>query len=192
MHLHISLLDGKGKNVFDDGSDAGSPILGHALAGAVAGLVDSMLIFAPHQNSYRRFAIESHAPMAVCWGYENRTAALRVPLGPPSQRRVEHRVSGADANPYLVLAAILGAILTGLEDQKPPPPPITSSSYALDLPTLPSSWDDAINHFTNSAVISRILPETLRDMLIGCKIQELQRFSGDISPFEYHSYLDQV
>ena len=192
MHLHVSLLDGKGKNVFDDGSDAGSPILGHALAGALAGLADSMLIFAPHQNSYRRFAIESHAPMAVCWGYENRTAALRVPLGLPSQRRIEHRVSGADANPYLVLAAILGAILTGLEDQKPPPPPITSSSYALDLPTLPSSWDDAINHFTNSTVIARILPETLRDMLIGCKIQELQRFSGDISPFEYHSYLDQV
>jgi glutamine synthetase len=192
MHLHISLVDGKGKNVFDDGSDAGSPVLGHGLAGALAGLADSMLIFAPHQNSYRRLAIESHAPMAVCWGYENRTAALRVPLGPPSQRRIEHRVSGADANPYLVLAAILGAILNGLEDQQPPPPPITSSSYALDLPALPSSWGDAINHFTNSTAITRTLPKALCDMLIGCKKQELQRFSGDISPFEYHSYLDQV
>jgi len=192
MHLHVSLLDGKGKNVFDDGSDAGSLVLGHALAGALAGLDDSMLIFAPHQNSYRRFAIESHAPMAVCWGYENRTAALRVPLGPPSQRRIEHRVSGADANPYLVLAAILGAILTGLEDQKPPPPPITSSSYMLDLPLIKTRWDVAIDRFVDSPFIARMLPAILCDMFIDCKRQELQRFSGVVSPFEYHSYLDQV
>jgi len=156
------------------------------------GLADSMLVFAPHQNSYRRFAIESHAPMSVCWGYENRSAAIRVPLGPPSQRRIEHRVPGADTNPYLVLATILAAMLTGIEDQKSPPEPVSTSAYALDLPVIPTRWEAAIDRFAESPLIARMLPVTLRDMFVDCKRQELLRFSGDVSPFEYHSYLDQV
>ena len=192
MHLHISLLDGAGRNVFDDGGETGSETLRHAIAGGLSGLADSMLVFAPHQNSYRRFAIESHAPMSVCWGYENRTAAIRVPLGPPSQRRIEHRVPGADTNPYLVLATILAAMLTGIEDLKSPPEPLSTSAYALDLPVIPTRWEAAIDRFAESPLIARMLPVTLRDMFVDCKRQELLRFSGDVSPFEYHSYLDQV
>lgn len=125
-------------------------------------------------------------------GYENRTAAIRVPLGPPSQRRIEHRVPGADTNPYLVLATILAAMLTGIEDLKSPPEPLSTSAYALDLPVIPTRWEAAIDRFAQSPLIARMLPVTLRDMFVDCKRQELLRFSGDVSPFEYHSYLDQV
>ena len=120
MHVHLSVIDKLGKNIFDDGSDAGSQTMQYALAGLLAAMPESMLIFAPHHNSYRRFAIGSHAPLAACWGYENRTTALRIPLGPSQQRRIEHRVAGADTNPYLVLATILAGVLAGLNQGAPP------------------------------------------------------------------------
>jgi len=191
MHVHLSMLDETGKNVFDDGTEAGSDVFRNAIAGAMQGLNDSMLIFAPHQNSYRRFMAETHAPMIPSWGYENRTAAIRVPLGPNSQRRLEHRVAGADTNPYLVLAAILSAVLVGIEDRLEPPAPVTGNAYEEDIPPLPLDWGTAIDCFANSAVIKRMLPLTLVEMFGDCKRQERLRFATDVSPFEYRTYLDQ-
>ncbi len=80
---------------------------------------------------------DKHAPTAISWGYENRTAAIRIPAGNPGARRIEHRVAGGDVNPYLMLAAILGAALTGIEDEIEPPPPVTGNAYAMDLPQIP-------------------------------------------------------
>ena len=192
MHVHLSILDNKGRNIFDDGSEEGSVALRHALAGLLAAMPESILIFAPHQNSYRRFAIEQHAPIAACWGYENRTTALRVPLGPSSQRRIEHRVAGADTNPYLVLAAILAGVLAGLETEDTPPPPHIGSAYEADLPGLPASWKAAHNAFAEANILKRYFPEVFCQMLLDCKAQEIRRFASDISAFEYKSYLDQV
>jgi glutamine synthetase len=98
----------------------------------------SMLIFAPHASSYDRFVPGAHAPTGIAWAHENRTTALRVPSGAPAARRIEHRVAGGDINPYLFLAAILGAALNGLEDHEPPPPPITGNAYDQDLRALPA------------------------------------------------------
>ena len=192
MHVHLSVLDEKGRNIFDDGSEQGSAAMRHALAGLLAAMPESMLIFAPHQNSYRRFAIEQHAPIAACWGYENRTTALRVPLGPSSQRRIEHRVAGADTNPYLVLAAILAGVLAGLESEDTPPPPHIGSAYEADLPALPASWKAAHDAFAEGDMLKQYLPEVFRQMLLDCKAQEMRRFASDISAFEYKSYLDQA
>jgi glutamine synthetase len=191
MHVHLSMLNHKGKNVFDDGTDEGSEIFFNAIAGAIRALPDSMLIFAPHQNSYRRFLAETHAPIIPCWGYENRTAAIRVPLGPSSQRRLEHRVAGADTNPYLVLAAILSAVLFGIEDKLDPGMAIEGNAYEADIPPLPLEWGSAIDLFANSDLIKRMLPLTLVEMFGDCKQQERQRFAIDVSPFEYRTYLDQ-
>ncbi|MEM9744994.1 MAG: glutamine synthetase family protein, partial [Pseudomonadota bacterium] len=113
MHVHWSLLDAEGANVFAADEPTGSATLKAAVAGMLAALPESMLILAPHFNSYRRFTDESLAPTRVSWGVDNRTVALRIPDSDAANRRVEHRVAGADANPYLTLTALLGAGLMG-------------------------------------------------------------------------------
>jgi len=102
LHTHFSIIDKEGTNVFDNGGTEGSPLLMNAVAGCLAAMHDSALIFAPHDNSYERLVPEAHAPNAICWAYENRTSAIRIPSGNPKARRIEHRVAGGDVNPYLL------------------------------------------------------------------------------------------
>ena len=116
LHTHFSLLDRDGNNVFDNGGPEGTTMLHNAVAGCLAAMHDCTLIFAPHANSYDRLVPGMHAPTGIAWAYENRTAAVRIPSGSSAARRIEHRVAGGDVNPYLMLAAILGAALIGIED----------------------------------------------------------------------------
>ena len=110
LHIHLSLLDGEGRNLFGETPD-GERHLGHAVRGLQDLMAESMLVFAPNANSYRRLRPLTYAPTAPTWGWNNRTVALRIPPGGPSARRIEHRVAGSDANPYLVLAAMLAGVL---------------------------------------------------------------------------------
>ena len=192
LHVHISLLDDEGRNLFDDGGASGSDMMRFVIGGLLAHMADSMLIFAPHLNSYRRLALEMHAPVVICWGYENRTVAVRVPHGPGASRRIEHRVAGADSNPYLMLAIILATAMWGMHDKTDPGSPVADNAYALDLPRLPDNWQDAIKRFETSAIIKSLLPDTCQQMFVDCKMQEYREFQQQISPFEYFSYLDQV
>jgi glutamine synthetase len=150
----------------------------------------SMAVFAPHFNSYRRFAPNSHAPGAVGWGYENRTTAIRIPGGPDAARRIEHRVAGADANAYLILAAILGAALQGMDKKEMPAPATVGNAYAADLPKLPTNWGDALDIFEGSSSMDAIFAPILRSIFLKAKHQELARFATEVSPFEYRTYLD--
>ena len=134
MHVHCSMMQADGRNLFDDGTEAGSDALRHAVAGCLAGLAESTLIFAPHAGSYDRFVPGAHAPTGISWGYDNRTTALRIPLSPPAARRIEHRVAGADSNPYLLFAALLGAKLYGIEGQMEAPAPLTGNAYTQNCP----------------------------------------------------------
>lgn len=192
LHVHFSLLGRDGANLFDDGSEAGSETMRHAVGGLLAAMPESTLLFAPHMNSYRRLRPGSHAPAAVAWGYENRTTAIRIPGGPPRSRRIEHRVAGADANPYLVLAAILGAALAGIEGQVAPPPPITGDAYSRKLPGIPPDWASAVDAFEQGTMIPTFLAPTLQRMLIDCKRQEAEVFARRVTDFEYHTYLETV
>ncbi len=195
LHMHLSVLDSNGENIFDNGDAEGSEMLHYAVAGVLHAMPESMLLFAPHLNSYRRFTPEQHAPMAACWGYENRTAAVRIPGGPSSQRRIEHRVAGADTNVYLVMAAILGAVLGGIERKMGPPTPIKNSAYDnnhRNMTTLPLSWQDSVDAFVAGKMLNEFIPDLLRDMMIKTKKQEMRRFTALVTPFEYQSYLDQV
>ncbi|MEZ5911834.1 MAG: glutamine synthetase family protein [Paracoccaceae bacterium] len=192
LHTHFSLIDGEGRNVFNDGSAEGSPILKHAVAGCLAAMHDCTLIFAPHANSYDRLVPGKHAPTAICWGYENRTSAVRIPSGSASARRIEHRVAGGDVNPYLMLAAILGAALMGIEDEMTPPKPITGNAYALDLPQLPETWADAIDTFENSEVVARLFPKDLVRNYILTKRQELHYMADLDEAEQVELYLDTV
>jgi glutamine synthetase len=192
LHTHFSLIDGEGKNVFNDGSAQGTHFLRHAVAGCLDAMHDSALIFAPHANSYDRLVPDAHAPTAVAWGYENRTTAIRIPAGKPSARRIEHRVAGGDVNPYLMLAAILGAALTGIEDRIEPPAPVTGNAYAKELPQIPGSWAEAIDAFENSLIVERFLPRELIRNYVLTKRQELHYMTELNREEQVELYLDTV
>jgi glutamine synthetase len=191
FHVHFSLLDTEGRNVFDNGGPEGTALMHHAVGGLLELMRASALVFAPHRNSYRRLQPNAHAPTEVVWGYETRQAAIRIPGGPNVARRVEHRVAGADANPYLVLAAILGAALEGIERRIVPPAPLASTPAGSGA-SLPLDWKDAIDAFGESAALTRVFDGILRETFLGMKKQELQVFSRQISAFEHETYLEIV
>jgi len=172
MHVHMSVTDAHKQNVFDNGLQAGSGVLKQAVAGCLSGMPGAMLVFAPHANSYARFTPGNHAPTGAAWGYENRTTAIRIPGGDPAGRRLEHRMPGGDTNPYLVLAAILGAALIGIEDDVAPPAPVMGNAYGQPVLKVPTDWDEAIARFDTSPRMARIFPKLLIDMLVRMKRQE--------------------
>jgi glutamine synthetase len=190
MHVHFSIIDQNGNNLFDDGTERGSDLLLHAVQGLLETMRDYTLIWAPHANSYRRLTPGAHAPTAVSWGYENRTVAVRIPGGSAQARRIEHRVSGADANPYLVLAAILGGALHGMNSSKLPPKPVTGNAYDQSLPQLVPDWTSAVSVLKDSKF--DLLPSAMVTALQQMKLQEISRFQSDISAFEYQTYLGTV
>jgi len=195
MHAHFSILDENSHNIFDDGSDRGAPVMRHCVGGVMANMKQSMILFAPHLNSYRRMAPGQHAPTSILWGYENRTASVRIPGGASTDRRIEHRVAGADTNPYLVTMAILGAAMHGMTESIEPDEPVDGNCYDVIVDadrTLPDSWDEAIKLFEDGDRIGGCFTEKMRDMIVRMKKQESAVFAKKITPFEYQSYLEQV
>ncbi|MFK7743585.1 MAG: glutamine synthetase family protein [Roseobacter sp.] len=192
LHVHFSVLDADGNNIFDDGTDRGTDVLRHAVNGCLNAMPGSALVFAPHANSFDRMVPGSHAPTGISWAYENRTSAIRIPSGNPAARRIEHRVAGGDVNPYLMLAAVLGAAINGIEDAQEPPAPITGNAYAADLPQIPGDWQTAIDTFEKDPNIARIFPAELIRNFVLTKKQEL-KYMADLTPAEQvNIYLDTV
>ncbi len=192
MHVHFSVIDAKGNNVFNDGGTKGTDLLCNAVAGCLSAMSGSTLIFAPHANSYARFTAGSHAPNGLAWGYENRTTAIRIPAGDPAARRIEHRVAGGDVNPYLILSAILGAAMLGIEDDMQAPDPIAGNAYSADLTRLPETWSDALTAFQNDPLLPRIFNKTLIENFVMTKTQELSYFEDLESSEQVDLYFDTV
>jgi glutamine synthetase len=188
QHLHVSVLDKDGNNIFGSEKPEGTPALRHAIAGMQALLPAGMAIFAPNQNSYRRFVGNSYAPVAATWGVNNRTVGLRVTAGPPKSRHVEHRVSGADANPYLALAAMLAGVHYGLTNKLDPGPPIVGDGYAQadKAPvTLPKHWYAAVDTFEASDILKDYLGARFHAMYIIVKRTEQDRYNTHIPVVDY-------
>jgi glutamine synthetase len=192
MHVHFSVIDKDGKNIFANDTFEGTPALQQAIAGCLKGIADLTLIFAPHGNSYERLVPESHAPTGICWAYDNRTASVRVPGGSFKARRIEHRVAGGDVNPYLFLAAVLGSALIGIEDKLTPPAPISGNAYEQDQPQIPDTWEAAIDRFEESDIAERIFPTHLIQNLVLTKRQELHYLSSMSESEKLDLYLDTV
>jgi glutamine synthetase len=192
MHVHCSILDELGDNIFDDGSGFGSEQLRQAVAGCLEYMAESTMIFAPNFNSYRRFQPGTHAPTSPLWGYENRTVSVRIPTGKHAARRLEHRVAGADANPYLVFAVLLSSIFVGIEQKLDPGPPIEGDGYQQAGKPLPQYLPDAIHLFEKSEFIRRYLGEELQRIYSLSKHQENSEFRRRISELEYQSYLEKL
>jgi glutamine synthetase len=184
----VSLLDGQGRNVFDDGTDKGSDTLRHAIAGLAGVMADSMLLFAPHRNSYRRLQRGVHGPLVPTWGYENRYVAMRIPNGEGASRRIEHRIAGADANPYLSLAVILAGILHGIDAGEEPEPPTTAGPGKPEA-RLPGNWETALAAFERSEFIREALGAEFQRAMTEVKRVEQEQFLAQVSPLEYDSYL---
>lgn len=192
MHVHVSVLDKDGNNVFDDGEQDGTQVLRQAVAGCLAAMPGSSLIFAPHANSYARFVEGAHAPTAAAWGYENRTVAVRIPGGPTAARRIEHRTAGGDINPYLLLSAVLGSIMIGVEDQMTPPAPVVGNAYANDLPGLAPDLEAAIDAFAKDPYMARIFHPLMIDNLLRTKRQECAKMADLPADQHWKAMLERV
>ncbi len=192
MHVHCSVLDESGKNIFDDGTERGTPLLHNAIAGCLEHMPDSVAIFAPSYNAYRRFQPGCHAPTYPSWGYENRTVAVRVPAGTNAARRLEHRVAGADANPYLLFAVLLSAMMDGIEQNLSPGDPIKGDGYSQAGTTLPVYMPDAVRMFSESDFIRSALGPELQRIFTLTKEQEIAEFRKRITELEYQSFLERL
>lgn len=193
MHVHVSLQDHDGTNAFAADDPAGTPLLRQAIGGLQRTMAESMLIFAPNANSYRRFRHQSYAPVASTWGINNRSVSLRVPAGAPGSRHIEHRVSGADANPYLVAATVLAGVHEGIVAKLDPGPPVTGNGYerAIARP-LPGDWRSAIAAAESSAFLREALGESFLRSFIAIKSQEWDKFNALVPAIDYDWYLDNV
>ena len=191
FHVHFSLLNEAGENVFDDGTEQGSAMMKQAVAGMMKTMPDTMLTLAPNQNSYRRFMPGAHAPTFASWGYENRTVALRIPESPCVARRIEHRVAGADANPYLVLASVLAGALYGIENELEPIEPVEGDAYGEsdESLVLPNRWEDATDAFENGEVLREYLGEDFQRVYTAVKRQEQRLLNERITDVQYEAYL---
>jgi glutamine synthetase len=191
MHLHASLADGEGRNAFAAEDPAGSPSLRHAIGGLRTTMADGMAVFAPHANSYRRFRAMSYAPVAATWGVNNRSVSLRVPAGPAASRHVEHRVAGADANPYLVAAVVLAAMLRGIERGIDPGPPVEGNGYAqARAGELPTQWSAALELAARSEFLADALGEEFLTVFLALKRRESEKFGALVTDRDYEWYLD--
>ncbi len=189
LHVHVSVLDENGRNVFDDGSAQGSETLRHAIGGLQALMPDAMALFAPSLNSYRRFQPDMFAPVNRRWGINNRSAGLRVPAGPGEARRVEHRAAGADANPYYVLAGVLAGVHHGLAGRLDPGAPAAANVSREPDAALPLALDDALAALGASAALKGYLGEETLALYGETKRVEAERLRRIISAAEYEWYL---
>ena len=192
MHVHFSIIDRNGDNIFNNNRNEGSKLLKSAVAGCLRCLRGSTLVFAPFANSYKRFVKDSHAPTSAQWGYENRTTAIRIPGGDFASKRIEHRVAGGDTNPYLVMTAVLGSALLGIEKKLTPVKPVMNNAYSNSAEKLACNWEDAINYFENNKDIKKIFSNELIENLVRTKRQELNKFKKIESKKHWKYYVAAV
>ena len=188
LHMHISVVDGKGSNVFARG-DKPHARLHHAIGGLLDTMPASMSFWAPNINSYRRYrGGTSCAPVSLTWGNENRTVAFRVPLAREGAWRVENRVPGADANPYLAMAVTLAGILHGINNNINPGEPSQQAVNGRDE-NLPLALMPALDATIASAPLADIMGREFIELYCRHREAEAGAFNNYISPREYDWYL---
>jgi glutamine synthetase len=188
-HLHVSLIDTEGRNVFAAEDPSGTALLRHAIGGLAATIDATMAVCAPTANSYRRFQREAYVPLNPSWAVNNRGVAFRIPHGPPAGRRVEHRVAGADANPYLLAAVVLAGLHHGLTQQLDPGAPLAGNAYRDGRVTIPLTWSEALAAFERSEFVRRYLGDAFTDLYVSTRRGEMREFNSHIPPLDYAWYL---
>ena len=190
LHIHVSVLDGKGNNIFDDGNASTEPAtkLLHATGGLLDCMGEMQAIFAPNPNSYRRLQSGSFAPDKINWGLDHRAAAIRLPqiTGPAS--RLEHRICGADANPYLTLSAILGGMLHGW-DNKIVPGERLEKNNNTGHKGLHLNWAGAVEEFSKSSLAQSIFGDDFHRIYTNLRKHEIGKMAKLVSDVELKLFL---
>ncbi len=183
LHLHCSLIDEAGNNVFALQNGEAPQALKHFIGGLQQYLPEAFALLAPHVNSYKRFVPGVSAPINLEWGYDNRTAGLRVPAGDAAAGRVENRVAGADANPYLMIASTLACGLAGMEEGIEPSAAHGGDAYD-EVADLPDNLVVALHALGQSSKLRELFGDDFIEVFLSVKHNEYSAFSKQLSPWE--------
>jgi len=186
LHVHISLVDESGKNRF--GGPDGTALLHHAVAGMQALMFDSLALYAPNLNSFRRF-LGHYVANRPSWGHNNRSVAFRIPAASGPDTRIEHRVAGADASPHLVVAAVLAGVLHGIINKLVPSSPVDGRVLVGRDPEFPRGLWAALDRLSASSVLARYFPKRYLEVYTQLKRGELEALLEEISPRELDFYV---
>ena len=189
MHLHLSLYDKNYKNVFSKNKLKNKYLL-HAIGGLQKTMYESMAIFAPNINSYRRFLPDQFVPVNSSWGPNNRSVAFRIPVSNEDATRIEHRVAGAEANPYLVLSSILSGIMYGFKNKIIPDKPRTDNACDNPDKEMPLNISEALSKLERSKVMNKYLTKEYVKIYVDLKRKEQESFNSEISNIELKWYLN--
>ncbi len=197
LHVHMSFYDKRGDNYFSHGKEhmASPPFsarLRHAIGGLKQTMAEATAIFAPNANSYRRLRPESFAPVEPNWGANHRNVALRIPVCDQKNLRIEHRTAGADANPYLVTAAILAGVHYGLKNRCDPGRMVQQGEVIALKPKIPNRWSAAIDRFARGGILADYLGEDFRRLYVEHRRFEERNFNNQVSNVDYDWYLRAV
>lgn len=185
LHIHQSVVDNEtGDNIFVNRSGRESNLFKWYIGGLQKYLPSVMALIAPNVNSYRRLAPDEFgSPINIEWGYDNRTAGLRVPVSQPEARRVENRIAGADVNPYLAIAASLACGYLGMMEQVKPKKPVEDNAYDMAT-TLPHTLLEAVNALLDCKELHPILGEKFVRLYSNVRNHEYNTFLNVISAWE--------
>jgi glutamine synthetase len=184
MHIHQSVVDkNTGRNVFSNDDGSPSDLFFHFIAGMQKYIPQTMPLFAPYVNSFRRLSRYTAAPTNVEWGYDNRTVGLRIPHSSPAARRIENRVPGVDVNPYIAIAATLACGYLGMTGKLKPSEPRQTDAYELPY-QFPNSSEESLQQLAGCHEIAEVLGPRFVKMYVGMKEKEFSEYFRVISPWE--------
>jgi len=187
LHIHASLKDRAGTNIFGD-PDTGETRLRHAIAGAIATMPDFTALFIATVNGFRRVR-SGYTCSRALWAENHRYTAIRLPRASGAARRLEHRVGGADANPFLVMAGLFHGMANGLEDAAEPPAAVVGHPDKAVGAPLPRTLEDALDLFSASPAAERAFGRDYVAFYTAVKRQEVEGFQNYIAPLEHQTYL---
>jgi len=190
LHLHMSMLDQDGNNVFGSGTE-GKPnnMLRWAIGGQAALAPELTLLYAPSQNAYRRMIPNVYAPITTSWGLDDRTMALRAPSVMGMSARFENRIAGADANPYLLMATVLGSAIYGIQNKIDPGPAAPVGGGEEAGTPLPRFWNAALDMFESSDFVTEWMGAEFKRVYTAMKQEELDVLAAKVSDIDHQIYL---
>ncbi|MFQ3229482.1 glutamine synthetase family protein [Reinekea sp.] len=191
LHLHLSLLK-DGENAFAAEDPTQNQLLRNAIGGLLSMADSTQAFLAPTINSYRRLSPENFAPTSKTWGYDNRTVAMRIPSGGSSSTRIEHRMSGADTNPYLATAVLLAGVTEGILNKIEPPEAVTGNAYEQDHDQVADNQRDALRKMLDDPRVVEWFGAEFVELYQTCKWSELRMFEQQVTPLEYDLLLPYI
>lgn len=192
MHVHASVLNEQGDNIFAHEENDYSQALEYAIGGLLALLPASMSFLCPNVNSFKRFQPNTYVADSLTWGVDNRTVALRIPKSEKVATRIEHRVAGADANPYIVMSAIINSIHYGITNKLTPIKPYTGNATKQQRVSLPTTASLALETLKQDKVMYQLMGEGFTKVYTIAKQYEIAQINAHISDIEISWYLKNV